>query len=414
MSCNIGIFGGSFDPIHIGHRRIIEAALSKYKFSKFYLMPTSGAEYKERFLSLAGHRYALCSLAIEDLPEVKLSRLELKQTEEPNYTANTVKLLGERLEAKGIKKYKLFLIYGSDALEYFERWYKPEKILKRASLLIALRGNDHLEAEKYYAKARYLEEKYGGTIEFFPMESIEISSTQLRSDLQEDIVERRYYPPGVANFLKQHKIYKFYKDFQNLSPETHAALRRFENILWSQMPFRRLIHSENVSLYACHLAAVHGVDPNKAAIAGLLHDACKNIPLHEQYEYASKSGFMEELNDKLVHGPASAYWLREVLEIEDQDIYDAVMYHTTARPQMPDLEKILYLADKIEFGRSFADLPEIRTVAEKDLDAALVLCFIEVIDAMGRRGQKLHPLSKQLIEELSLKYDLSELSAGEA
>lgn len=407
MSCNIGIFGGSFDPIHIGHRRIIEAALSKYKFSKFYLMPTSGADYKERHLSLAIHRYTLCSLGIEDLPEVKLSRLELKQTEEPNYTANTVKLLCERLEAKGIKKYKLFLIYGSDALDYFEHWYKPEKILKRANLLIALRGNDHLEAEKYFAKARYLEEKYGGNIEFFPMESIEISSTQLRTDLQDDFVERRYYTPAVANFLKQHKTYKFFKDFHALSPATHAALRSYENSIWSRMPLKRLIHSANVSLYACHLASVHGEDANKAAIAGLLHDSCKNIPLREQYEYARKSGFTEELNDKIAHGPASAYWIREALGIEDQEIYDAVMYHTTARPQMPNLEKILYLADKIEFGRPYADLPQIREVAEEDLDAALALCFKEVIAAMDRRGQKLHPLSQELIKELSVNHDLS-------
>ena len=402
MTTSIGIFGGSFDPFHLGHRRILEAALAAYDFKRFYLMPTSSPAYKDRALSLAVYRYAMTQLATVDLSQVKLSRMELKHTEGPNYTANTLAKLHKKWDQKTKDPVQFKLVLGSDALDYFSSWHKPAEIMAQADLVIALRGCDAKEEKAYRKKAKNLQKAYGGSIEFFPMQAIEISSTDLRQQLVRNEVKKKYYPGPVADFLRQHRPYVFYQDFQALKPETHDQLRVFEQAIWHKMPTRRLIHVANVSLYASHLARIHGLDPDKAAVAGLLHDSCKNIPLPEQYTYVRQSGFAYAVNAAIAHGPASAYWNKMALGVTDEDIYHAVMYHTTGRPGMTPLEKVIYLADKIEFGRPFRDLDKIRQAAELDLDEAMRLCLREVELAMRRNFTNMHELSIKLMLELGM------------
>lgn len=402
MTLEVGILGGSFDPFHLGHRRLLEAALSVYDFDYFYLIPTSSPAYKERALSLSIYRYVMAQLATEDLNQVKLSRMELKHTEGPNYTVNTLNKLHKKWEKKTKESVQFKLVLGSDALDYFATWYKPEEILAQADLLIALRGLDVKEEKSYRKKAKALQRAYGGSIEFFPMQPLEISSTDLRQQLLGNEVKKKSYQPEVADFLRQNRPYVFYADFQSLKPETHDQLRTFEQAIWHKMPVRRLVHVANVALYATHLACVHGLDADKAAVAGLLHDSCKNIPLPDQYTYVKQSGFNHAVNAAIAHGPASAYWNKMALGVTDEEIYHAVMYHTTGRPGMTPLEKVIYLADKIEFGRPFHDLDKIRQAAELDLDEAMRLCLQEVQLAMRRNFTSMHELSVKLMLELGM------------
>ncbi|MDO5033416.1 MAG: nicotinate (nicotinamide) nucleotide adenylyltransferase [Eubacteriales bacterium] len=402
MAVTLGIFGGSFDPFHLGHRRLLEAALKAYNFTSFYLIPTSSPAYKDRALSLAIYRYTMAELATADLNQVKLSRIELKQTEGPNYTFNTLSKLEKKWAKKSKEAVKFKLVLGSDALDYFESWYKPEGILAQADLLIALRGDDAKEAKAYRKKAKALQKAYGGSIEFFPMQPLEISSTSLRQQLQEGELKKKYYQEPVADFIRQHRPYHFYEDFQALQPETHKLLRTYEQAIWHKLPPQRLVHVANVCLYAVHLARLHDLDADKAALAGLLHDSCKHIPLPEQHTYVKQSGFSYAVNAAIAHGPASAYWNKMALGLDDQDIYQAVMYHTTGRPGMTPLEKVIYLADKIEFGRPFNHLEKIRQAAETDLDEAMRLCLQEVKLAMQRNFTSMHELTVKLMLELGM------------
>lgn len=397
---NIGIFGGSFDPFHIGHRKIVEAALTYKNFDKFLIIPTARPSYKDRSLSPAIYRYLMCVLGFQDLPELEIVTLELENTERNSYTAETLKTLRAMAGENYSEPIHFSLIYGSDALDYFEKWYKPKSILKEADIFIALRGDDALKQEKYTLLARELMAKFGGRISFFPMEQLELSSTELRRELRHGCIREKAFVPAVAEFLSVNKPYLFSDLFEKLRRETKVAARRIEMLLWKLMSKSRLLHSQNVALLAMYFASFHNLDIDQAYLAGLLHDACKEFPLDIQFAYAARSGYEGVLYDKTVHGPAASVWISDVLQIGDENILNAVKYHVTGRPGMSDVEKLVYIADKTELAREYERLDEIRDLARKDINAAMRLCLYEVVLSMERKGLPLHDLTKTLIEEL--------------
>ncbi|MDD6327903.1 MAG: bis(5'-nucleosyl)-tetraphosphatase (symmetrical) YqeK, partial [Lachnospiraceae bacterium] len=122
---------------------------------------------------------------------------------------------------------------------------------------------------------------------------------------------------------------------------------------------KRFEHSLGVEYTAACLAYVHGADVEKARIAGLLHDCAKGIPTKEKLEKALKHGLpvnsFEKNNPDLLHAKLGAYYARYKYEIKDIDILNAITYHTTGRPDMSLLEKIIYVADYIEPNRKPID-----------------------------------------------------------
>lgn len=144
---------------------------------------------------------------------------------------------------------------------------------------------------------------------------------------------------------------------------------------------KRYTHSVNVASEAQKLAKLYGADPQKAYIAGLIHDVCKEIPHTEQEEFMLEGDMMlsgAELSSKaLWHGPAGAYYIKTYMEIEDEDIINAVRYHTVGRSGMSLLEEIVYMADLISEDRSYKDVEKLRKTAYSDLNKAMheALCF---------------------------------------
>jgi len=142
---------------------------------------------------------------------------------------------------------------------------------------------------------------------------------------------------------------------------------------------KRYIHSINVSITAKNLAEFYHCDVSKAEIAGLVHDCARDIDRALQVKFLEEEGIVvDELTlsvKELLHGPAAVHICKSVFDIEDEDILTAVRYHTTGRENMSLLEKIIYLSDFIEPGRSFDGVEELRRLAYEDLDRALLLAF---------------------------------------
>lgn len=140
---------------------------------------------------------------------------------------------------------------------------------------------------------------------------------------------------------------------------------------------KRLEHSIGVEYTAACLAYVHGADVEKARIAGLLHDCAKGIPTKEKLEKAKKHGLpintFEKNNPDLLHAKLGAYYAQYKYEIKDMDILNAITYHTTGRPGMSLLEKIIYVSDYIEPNRKMIrELDVIRKEAFINLDTCIV------------------------------------------
>lgn len=162
------------------------------------------------------------------------------------------------------------------------------------------------------------------------------------------------------------------------------SLDDLKSLLKKRLSKKRYIHSLNVADEALKLAETYGEDTQKAYFAGLLHDVCKEIPSSEQEELMLKGNMNisgAELSSKaLWHGPAGAYFIKTELGVEDEDILNAVRFHTIGRPGMSKLEEIIYMADLISAERDYKDVDKMRRLAYTDFDKAM---FEAVCYSMG-------------------------------
>ena len=166
--------------------------------------------------------------------------------------------------------------------------------------------------------------------------------------------------------------------------------------LKEMLPERRLKHSLNVSKCAVKLSEIYNCDKEKAKIAGLVHDCAKYFNDEQIEDCIKKFNIeldpLEENNLALSHSVIGSYVAKEVFEIEDEEILNAVKYHTTGRENMTLLEKIIYMADLIEEGRYFPKVQELRELTYSGkLEEALILSFNNTIKFVIDNNQLIHP-----------------------
>lgn len=164
--------------------------------------------------------------------------------------------------------------------------------------------------------------------------------------------------------------------------------------LKSSISLKRYNHSVNVSATAVKLAEFYGCDSEKAGITGMVHDCARELDWPLLMDCLAKEDiFVDDLTlgiKELLHGPAAVHICRRVFGIEDEEILSAVRYHTTGRENMSLLEKIIYLSDFIEPSRSYEGVEEMRGLAFKNLDRALLLAFNLSIEYIISKNGLLH------------------------
>lgn len=182
-----------------------------------------------------------------------------------------------------------------------------------------------------------------------------------------------------------------------------------------QMPEARWRHTLGVIETAIRLARQYGANADKAELAAILHDCCKYWPVDRQAEVLREPGAPTgELRDvldydkELWHAPAGAILAARDYGVTDEEVLDAIRYHTTGRANMTMLDKIVCLADYIEPGRDFPGVHNIRELAEHSLEKALVAGFDSTIQFLLEKKKRIYPLT--VISRNSL---LCELAAGE-
>jgi predicted HD superfamily hydrolase involved in NAD metabolism len=160
---------------------------------------------------------------------------------------------------------------------------------------------------------------------------------------------------------------------------------------------RRLKHSIGVSRCAKRLALHYNQNAEKAELAGLVHDCAKGLSYEDSIYLAKKFGYepdeIERINYGLLHAPVGAILAQEMFGIRDKEILDAIACHTTGKKGMSIFEKIIFLADYIEEGRSFQGVEEIRSLAFTDLNQALLRALEQSIRRILDRNKLLHPMT---------------------
>lgn len=189
-------------------------------------------------------------------------------------------------------------------------------------------------------------------------------------------------------------------------------LDEYKKLIKTKMSEHRFIHSVNVSKEAKNLAKIYGADEEKAALAGMLHDITKEMSRDEQLKIISDSGIIldnvQKNAPKLWHGISGSIYIKENLEICDEDILNAIRYHTTGRAGMSLLEKIIFVADFTSQERTYKGVSTMRKKSRKTLEDAMLYGFKFTFSDLSKRELAIHPdeiacYNEIVLSNLSLK-----------
>lgn len=202
MKTKIGIMGGTFDPIHIGHLILGEKAYEQFGLDQILFMPSGNPPHKRHREGRATdvQRVEMVKRAIAGNPHFALS-LEEMNAEGYSYTYRTL----ERLNSRNPDTEYYFII-GGDSLFDFEKWREPGRICRACRLLVA--GRNHVGMDRMKQQMDYLNEKFQG--EFYPMDvpNLDISSNMLRDWIANGETIRYYIPDAVYSYIREQKIYR--------------------------------------------------------------------------------------------------------------------------------------------------------------------------------------------------------------
>ena len=182
-----------------------------------------------------------------------------------------------------------------------------------------------------------------------------------------------------------------------------ADIKKIRKKMEKTLDPKRFEHTLGVAYAAAALAMCYQVDIYKAQIAGLLHDCAKCLSDEKKLSICEKHNMqiteIEQRNPFLLHAKAGSFITMNKFHIHDRDIINAILNHTTGRPDMSPLEKIIYIADYIEPGRKQApNLTEIRRLAFKDLDLALVKILSDTLEYLKESGTEIDPMTQKTYE----------------
>ncbi len=198
----VGIMGGTFDPIHIGHLILAESAYEQFQLDTVQFLPSGNPPHKTDRTDGAsdGERLEMVALAIRGNPHFTLDAEEMRRTG-LSYTSDTLVCLKRQHPDTDY-----YFIIGADSLLSFDTWRKPEIICQNCVLLAAVR--DGLAPSAMEEKMRKLRERYGAEIHLLQTPNIDVSSTKLRAWRQEGRSLRYYVPDAVLDYIGQNGIYR--------------------------------------------------------------------------------------------------------------------------------------------------------------------------------------------------------------
>ena len=301
----IGIYGGTFDPIHRGHITAAQAAAQQLGLDLLLLIPASIPPHKAlpEGGADAAQRLEMATLATVELScPAQVLDVEVKRRGK-SYTADTLRTLRRQYPED-----ELWLLMGTDMFLSLQDWREPQEILRLARVAAFSRTGDP-EQQRFARQRAYLEETFGAQVTVVENPHVvDISSTRLRQLLPEG---REYLPEAVYGYILRQRLYGTHAELKHLTPE------ELRPIALSFLKPKRMPH---------------------------------------------------------------------VLGTEQE----AIRWHTTGKPDMTLLEKVIYLADYIEPNRDFPGVDELRRAVYDDLDKGLLMGLSDTIDEMERMGNPVH------------------------
>lgn len=351
----IGIYGGTFNPIHKGHLHFATNALDELSLDKVLLLPNSQPPHKyDRELASGFNRLEMCKVATKSDSRLEVCDVEIKRGG-ISYTIDTLREIKRENPED-----ELFFLTGTDMFCSIEKWKEWNNILSLCCLVGAPRRSEDLSDMLLFQES--LKEK-GYTTIVLPLLPVEISSTEIRAGDEEELDSE------VLRYITQNGLYGHE---QKVSIDLDEVTQKLRNTLSK----KRFIHSVNVANEAIRLADKFEADKGLCYIAGLLHDICKEMDKELLLKMVKRSGIIVDdiflRAEQIWHGHAGAVYIWEELNIYNTEIIDAIRFHSSANSNLSIIGKIIYMADLISSERNYEGVEELRIKAYQDLDGAML------------------------------------------
>ncbi|MCL2610363.1 MAG: nicotinate-nucleotide adenylyltransferase [Defluviitaleaceae bacterium] len=373
----IAIFGGSFDPIHNGHLQIISQIKEDLHIDELIIIPTGENPLKQK-RTPKEHRFNMVKLSAHCY---NVSDIEVKR-EGLSFSCDTVAEI-----KKQYPESQLLFVIGSDILRQLEKWEGFDKLKELVTFLIVTRQGYELKIPKNI------------NYRILKIPHLEISSTKIRELVSDKKQFSHLVPKEAYDYIIENNLYK--SDFsQNIYKYAYEKIKNLKE--------KRYNHVLGVVDEAISLAAHYNINPEKAKIAALFHDIAKEYTKQEIEEhikkYNTKMPPLTITQQPLIHGFIGAD-LAEAQGIQNEDILNAIRYHTIGRASMGMLEKIIYIADAYEPNRKFSEREELKELAYEDINKAIhwQLTYLMQI----KKGQFIHPNCFLLLQDLKENYGIS-------
>ena len=323
----------------------------------------------------------MVQLAIEGEANMEVSREEIDR-EGVIYTVDTLRRLREATPDA-----RFVYLIGLDTLKVLHTWKNAETVVTLCDFLVMLRGgepDDEAEANTLIESWR----EKGAHIELLDAPEVDISSTDVRDRVRIGLPIDGLVPPKVREYIETHQLYCASRRGSDMKRE------KMEYRLKKTLDSQRFIHTLGVEQTARRMAVIFGEDEEKAALAGLLHDCAKCMPLSQMLKAAKDipvDPVMKE-SKALMHALAGRCVAETVYGVKDEDVLNAIRWHTTGHGNMTRLEKIIYLADMIEPNRKpYPGLDHLRKLCMLDLDQAMHEALRMSLEHVQEQGKTLHP-----------------------
>lgn len=380
----IGIYGGTFNPPHIGHVRSAKSAERQLALDLLIVVPAGIPPHKPLpdGTPPADMRLHMARLAFTD---AIVSGIESVNAG-PGYTADTIKSI-----KNDFKNAELFLLIGTDMYLTLESWKDSEFIFQTVTPAVFSRGSGDMRRITAYSSVLY--EKYGVNTAVIDNSVIEISSSMLR-----EMLPRRegigYINDTIYPYIIKNRLYGAKPDWNWLRERAYSMLDA-----------TRIPHVAGCESAALRLAKQWGVDADDAREAAILHDITKRLGVEDNLRILSAHGIaagkIEYAEEKLFHSKTGAILAQAEFGASDA-VADAIMWHTTGRAGMSSLEKVIYLADYIEPTRDFDGVALLRELAFKNLDSAVRMGLEMSITDMRERGIKPNRITFDALNDLAI------------
>ena len=381
----IGIYGGSFNPPHLGHLAAARAACAVLELDRLLIVPAGDPPHKvmPEGSPSAEQRLAMAEIFVDQLrlPAAECWDVEVRR-EGKSYTADTLRTAAELWPDA-----ELWLLMGTDMFLSLQNWRETESIMDLAG--ICAFGRSQSDAEELFEPQRaFLAEKYNARIVTVSIpDLVDVSSTRVR-ELLDRGEAGGYLPQAVTGYILREGLYGTSADLKDLSDEELRC------VSYSMVKAKRLPHIRGTEQTAVELARRWGADPEKLRRAAILHDCTKYLSLGEHLAICDRYGIeldeLERSSEKLLHSKSGAAVAKYIFG-QDEEVFRAILFHTTGCAHMTPAQKILYLADYIEPCRDFPEVEAMRKLAFEDLDRAVLMGVRLSIQEMRDRNRIVHP-----------------------